>query len=162
MRHCLLLFLAVALQAQSTAPALLEEARSLPVEVFADIAFQLLPDLSPATKINTLTEIFERAGEARISFPSRYPDVSALDALSLRSRVVRTILPLDGKKGRDLFEAMSHPKVPRPTCGEAVAPNAGIYMDTVEAVFRQGQFTPLSRSMAVNWPCRKTASTVSM
>ena len=108
MRPPLLLLLAVALQAQTSAPALLEEAKSQPVEVFADIAFQLLPRLSPAAKTNTLTEIFERAGEARSSFPSRYPDIEALDALSLRSRAIRTILPLDGKKGRQLFESMSH------------------------------------------------------
>ena len=151
MRHSLLLFLAVALQAQSSAPALLEEARSQPVEVFADIAFQLLPHLSPAAKIDTLTAIFERAGEARSSFPSRYPDLEALDALSLRSRAVRTILPLDGKRGRQLFESMSHPNVPRPTCEEVVAPNAGIYMDTVEAVFRQGQFSDSEREKRVPW-----------
>jgi hypothetical protein len=95
--------------------------------------------------MNTLTEIFERAGEARISFPSRYPDVAALDALSLRSRAVRTIVPLVGKKGRQLLVSMSHPNVPRPPCGEAVAPNAGIYIDTVEAVSRQGQLTDLER-----------------
>jgi hypothetical protein len=91
MQHALLLFLAVTLQAQSSAFALLEEARSQPVEIFAGIAFQLLPHLSPAAKIDTLTEIFERAGEARSSFPSRYPYIDALDALSLRSRAVRTI-----------------------------------------------------------------------
>ena len=151
MRHPLLLFLAVTLQAQSSAPALLEEARSQPVEVFADIAFQLLPRLSPAAKTNTLTEIFERAGEARSSFPSRYPDIDALDALSLRSRAVRTILSLDGKRGRQLFESMSYPNVPRPTCEEVVAPNAGIYMDTVEAVFRQGQFSDSEREKRVPW-----------
>src|SRR3982750_736869 len=100
MRHPLLLFLAVTLQAQSSAPALLEEARSQPAEVFADIAFHLLPHLSPAAKIDTLTEIFERAGEAHSSFPTRYPDLDALDTLSLRTRAVRTILPLDGKRGR--------------------------------------------------------------
>ncbi len=151
MRHALLLFLAITLQAQSSAPALLEEARSQPVEVFADIAFQLLPRLSPAAKTNTLTEIFGRAGEARSSFPSRYPDIDALDALSLRSRAVRTILSLDGKRGRQLFESMSYPNVPRPTCEEVVAPNAGIYMDTVEAVFRQGQFSDSEREKRVPW-----------
>jgi hypothetical protein len=153
MRPSLLLFLAAALQAQSSprAIALVEEARSQPVEIFADITFQLVPHLSSAAKIDILTEIFERAGEARNSLPSSYPDVQALDTLSLRSRAVRTVLPLDGKRGRQLFELMSHPNVPRPTCEEVVAPNAGIYMDTVEAVFRQGQFSDSEREKRVPW-----------
>lgn len=153
MRPSLLLFLAAALQAQSSprAIALVEEARSQPVEIFADITFQLVPHLSSAAKIDILTEIFERAGEARNSLPSSYPDVQALDTLSLRSRAVRTVLPLDGKRGRQLFESMSHPNVPRPTCEEVVAPNAGIYMDTVEAVFRQGQFSDSEREKRVPW-----------
>jgi len=107
--------------------------------------------LSPAAKIETLTEIFERAGEARNSFPGSYPDIEALDALSLRSRAVRTILPLDAKRGRRLFESMSHPNVPHPTCEEATAPDAGIYMDTVQAVVEHGHFTASEREKNVPW-----------
>src|SRR5258707_1371793 len=107
MRPLLLLLLSAALRAQPSARVLLEEARSQPVEIFADITFGLIRELSPAAQIDALTQVFERAGEARNSFPTKYPDVPALDALSLRCRAIRTILPLDGKRGRKLFESMA-------------------------------------------------------
>ena len=97
----LLLFLTAALPAQSSDPArsLLDEARAQPVEIFADVAFALIPRLSPELQISTLTEIFDRAGEARDLYPTGYPDGKALDALSLRTRAVRTLLIIDATRG---------------------------------------------------------------
>ncbi|MEO8593186.1 MAG: hypothetical protein ABI759_07685 [Candidatus Solibacter sp.] len=153
MRALLAMILVAALRAQAPAPGvtLLEEARSQPVEIFADIAFQLLPQLPRDAKIGALIGIFERAGEARNRFPTRYPDVRALDALSLRTRAIRTMLALDPKKARQLFESMSRPNPPRTDCDQAVAPDVGIYMDTVEAIFRQGEFTEEEREKGVPW-----------
>lgn len=54
-------------------PALLEEARSQPVAVFADIAFQLLPHLSPAAKKYALTEIFDVQGKPAVLSPAGIP-----------------------------------------------------------------------------------------
>ena len=153
MRPLLLVFLAAALSGQPTNPAqsLIEEARAQPVEVFADIAFKLIPRLPPAQRIAALEEIFERAGEARDLFPTDYPDTEAVDALSLRTRAIRTMLPLDAGRGRKMFDALARPRVPRAGCDEPEAADAGVYMDTVAAVFRQGYFTEKERREGLPW-----------
>ncbi len=153
MRPLLLLLVTAALSGQSPNPALslLEEARAQPVEIFADIAFKLIPRLPPAERLAALEEIFERAGEARDRFPGHYPDGEALDALSLRTRAIRTMLPLDAKRGRKMFDALARPRVPRAGCNEPGADDAGVYMDTVAAVFRQGSFTEKERREGLPW-----------
>lgn len=107
------------------ARAILDAAHAAPVEVFGDIALgaslssrpNLLTTLPDKEKAPLLEEIFRRAGEARDALPLRYvgagrasgtaADTEAahrlqLDALSLRCRVVQTLLRIDPKLAREL------------------------------------------------------------
>ena len=67
-----------------------------------------------------------------------------LDTLSLQSRVVRDLLPLDRARAMDLFVAIPPLAIPRLTCKDAIVYSAEAYYEMIEAVFRQG-FTAKER-----------------
>jgi hypothetical protein len=67
-----------------------------------------------------------------------------LDALSLQSRVVRAMLPLDRVRAMKLFVAVPPLAIPTLTCKDAITYSAEEYYAMVQAVFQQG-FTAKER-----------------
>lgn len=161
---------------ETRAHAILEEARALPVEVFADMTFSLLEKLSANDKALFLEEIFQRAGQAREPLPLRHAALAGdsaasvhwnsvwdlaktldrahdrqLDALSLRCRAVRELLSINPKRARELAEQIPVPEIPRTACEDEFVPDAGILIETLAEVVERGEFTKEEREKQVPW-----------
>jgi hypothetical protein len=68
-----------------------------------------------------------------------------LDVLSLESRVVRDILPLDPANARKLFSDIAHPVLPPLTCDDALVYDLSDFYQALGAVIN-GTFTPKERA----------------
>jgi hypothetical protein len=67
-----------------------------------------------------------------------------LDRLSLRSRVISDMLPLDAAQGRALFEEIGFPALPPLGCEDSLAYDPRPFYETLDAVARKG-FTARER-----------------
>ena len=67
-----------------------------------------------------------------------------LEALTLRSRVVDAMLPLDARRGRALFEELQIPEIPLLRCQDISTPQVRPYYDTAAKLFARS-FTPEER-----------------
>ncbi|MBE0656660.1 MAG: hypothetical protein IH602_03165 [Bryobacteraceae bacterium] len=140
------------------AEELLDLARGAPVEVFADIAFELLSDgsIRADKRAAVIEEIFQRSGEARQPFPlksatpksrggrSEYTvqaSVLRLDGLSIRCRAVQSMLAVDARRARMLFDDIPPPSLPKPDCGQTVVPDIRVIFETLAAIVESGAFT---------------------
>ena len=140
------------------AEGLLDLARGAPVEVLSDIAFELLSDgrIRADKRVALIEEIFQRAGEARQPFPLKsatpktrggrsdytvQASVLRLDGLSLRCRAVQSMLAVDARRARILFEDIPPPSLPKPDCMETVVPDIRVIFDTLAAIVERGAFT---------------------
>ena len=155
---------------------LLDDARAAPVEIFADITFQLLDRLPDKEKTAALEEVFHRAREAAQPLPlERAPSPSEVDAsrrspgntdlagilerayklrldtLSLQCRVVEELLRIDPAAARRLFEQIAPPRVPAMDCTREFVPNAGVYIEILAAVAERGAFTEEERQKQAPW-----------
>jgi hypothetical protein len=148
--------------AREIAHAIVDDAHATPVEIFANILQgNLLDSLSDKEQIQTIEDVYERAGEARDPVHLRYYALpahltaraadrtavfgQALDALSIRCRAVRLMLKLDAKKAREMFEAMPRPEETRGDCSQDLIPDASIYFETLAAVAASDGFTEEQR-----------------
>jgi hypothetical protein len=68
-----------------------------------------------------------------------------LDVLSLQSRAVRDMLPLDAAKSRELFSQIVKPTLAPLTCDDALDDEPSAYYDALTAVVN-GAFTPQQRA----------------
>jgi hypothetical protein len=145
---------ALAAAAGDPAAAILDQARGTRVEVFADVAFRLLEGnrIPEKNRAALLDEIFLRASEARDAMPMRpaqIPEMSRvaipaplhLDALSIKCRVVKALLSVDGKRARERFADIPRPDLPKPDCTTATLPYPEVYFETLGAVVAQAPFT---------------------
>src|SRR5579864_4554568 len=157
MRRACLLFLAAALIADTPKLAepyqsIVELAHAAPPEFAADALLRVvesgkIPDRN--TRRDLLEQAFRLASSAR--FPVRMRGVPGsmldtrsgnlskaydlqLDALSLESRAVRDMLPLDAAKARELFENIVRPSLATLTCDDALVYDVGEFYQTLAAV----------------------------
>jgi hypothetical protein len=72
--------------------------------------------------------------DSRIFFKKKTYDL-AMDSLSLQSRAVIAMAPLDAKKAIQLFRQMSPPRPPAATCASGFAPDVSVYYDALAKVF---------------------------
>jgi hypothetical protein len=155
-----LVFVAV-LAAQAQEPkdpfrTLADAAMAAPPELAADVLIRLAESGKVSDK-ESRTEWLERAfhlaGSAKFAQPrsvgrsittdSDAGDMhaalqSGLDTLSLQSRVIRAILPLDRTKAMDLFQSVPPLQIPALSCKDAIAYSAAPYYDMVRAVYEHG------------------------
>ena len=133
----------------STKPA------AIAVEIFADIVFHLLDTgkIPQKERVPLLDEIFLRATDAREAVPERPAVIRPaprilirsqikLDALTIQCRVVRALLGIDAKHGRELFSRIPRPHVPQIDCKGAILEEPTPYFETVEAVVLHAPFSP--------------------
>ena len=133
-------------------------ARGAPAEYTADILLRLIesakvPDKDQRKEL--LQEVFEVA--VRVEHPVKLQPVGAhtdttsgklsqaaragLDTLSIQSRVVTKMLPLDRKQARDLFSRIPAPQIPRIDCTDTVIPNVSAFYQVLTLILNKG-FTP--------------------
>jgi hypothetical protein len=154
-RTGLLLLTTAALAAASDpVAAILDQARGAPVEIFADVVFNLLDAnrIAEKDRVALLDELFLRAGEAHQPMAERPAELASkravplpaqlhLDKLAIQSRVVRAMLDIDGKHARELFNQIPPPDVPKPDCTAVFVFDPTVYYDLLAAVVTKAAFT---------------------
>jgi hypothetical protein len=142
----------MAAAASDPAMAILDQARGTPAEIFTDVAFRLLDagKIPEKGRVALLDEVFLRANGAREPLPTRPADISPpypssgethLDGLSIKCRVVKAMLAIDGKHARELFTEIARPHVPKPDCKAAILADPTVYFDTLAEVVTKAPFT---------------------
>jgi hypothetical protein len=81
--------------------------------------------------------------DTRPGFLSRAYDLK-LDSLSLQSRAVRVMLPVDPSKARELFQTIPRPALAKLTCDDALVYDVSDFYQALGAVF-EGAFTAQER-----------------
>ena len=152
-RALILVACAWPLAAADPVAALIDQARATPAEIFADVVFHLIDGnrIPDKERLALLDEVFLRAGEAVLPTDSRPAALSGkqppgrsmalgmhLDALSIRCRVVRALLPIDSKRARERFAQIPAPDVPKPDCASAEIPDPTVYFDTLADLAARG------------------------
>jgi hypothetical protein len=69
---------------------------------------------------------------------------NGLEALTLQTRVVEAMIPLDPLRARGIYEEMVLPELPNTACEEVLTPNVDAYYETAGKVFDTG-FTEKER-----------------
>ncbi len=168
MRFTAPLFLTIAAvccaQAETEAPPkdpirmLADTAMAAPPELAADLLIRIAESpkvVDKAFKIELLERAFALAPSAKfklrlsgtfgrgMSTDSDAGVISAalrdgLDTVSLQSRVVRDLLPLDRAKAMALFSAVPPLAIPKLTCKDAMTYSADEYYRMIQAVFQHG------------------------
>lgn len=150
---------AAAPDSPTPAELLLDQARSAPIEIFADVAFRLMRAnvLPPSRQVKVMEEVFLRAGEARQALPmkrakpgpvapgpsdfvDRANDLH-LDALSLRSRAVQLLVARDPRLARRLFEDIPSREWLTTGCDTTFVPDPLLYYKAFADVLGKGAFT---------------------
>ncbi|MGC4055144.1 MAG: hypothetical protein QM757_40415 [Paludibaculum sp.] len=144
---------------RNSALELLERARSAPVEIHADVALRLLQakKIPPTELLKVLEEVYGRAGEAREAHPwvmvspaspsgaqeSLAPaQLLRLDGLSIRCRVVQSLINVNERRVLELFDEIVLPEYSRSKCADGFAPGSGEYYATLaQVVRRKGAFS---------------------
>jgi len=132
---------------------LITMARSAPPEFAAEALVRIaaLDKVEKNQKIELLEDAFRRAGEVQLPYKQRpsivriagpagvYNRAAAqgLDALSLRLKAVRAMLPLDGVRARDMFRRIPPLKLPRVTCEQFLVYDVDAFYDVLEHLARE-------------------------
>jgi|GEM_PF-1988727 len=146
-----------------TVPPVVELARAAPPEFFADAVVRLIRSGQIPQRdiqIDLLEEAFAVAADAResvrlVGLPDLPPDTReiyrhkagslGLDALSLRSRILREMVTLDRAKARAMFESIARPRLePRP-CSDPFIADVAAYYDAA-AVIAQSAYSDREKS----------------
>jgi len=151
-------------QAQAVAPppkrpsdllALTDQARALPPEFCADVLLRLVATgrvQESKWKRELIEEAFRAGAHAQLPYRRRggvHTDTrqsheawdNKLEALTLQSRAVQAMTPIDPLRARAMFDEIAFPELPNPDCKEALTPQLDIYYLAATNVFPAG-FTP--------------------
>lgn len=130
-------------------------ARHVPAEFAADAMIRVASNakLDPRLRVKLLTEAFHRAAGAQHPLKMRgsitQPGDTGgylerayqqdLDAMSLRMRAVKQMLPIDGAKATKLFFSVARPAVPAVHCEEIVVYDVSAYYEGLGAIIKLGR-----------------------
>jgi hypothetical protein len=128
--------------------ALADRAAGAPPEFSADILLKLAghPDVhDKAWRIRVIEDAFAIAANAQNPYKrvgssntdtldARQSWDHGLDALSLQCRAVESMLGVDPKQARDLFDRITLRQLPRPECREALSPDISGYYKTLTLI----------------------------
>ncbi|HEY6252386.1 MAG TPA: hypothetical protein VI685_20720 [Candidatus Angelobacter sp.] len=139
------------------AVALIEQARALAPEFGADSLLRLANStliVGDEAKSKLIAEAFwagERAflpykqwADRMDSLPTRAVRANRLEALTLQTRAVQAMLPLNPQKALQMFEKIHSPVLPDLSCSDDLTPDVSDYYQAAGAVFAQA-FTPRQR-----------------
>jgi truncated hemoglobin YjbI len=138
--------------------ALVDRARALPPEFASDLMLKLAASPRVAEKQwkrELIEEAFLSGAHAQLPYYQRgapgtderesqeaWPN--DLEALTLQTRAVEAMQPLDPQRARALFEDIVYPELPFVSCQEVKTPNLEKYFSAAIRVFERG-FTPRQR-----------------
>src|SRR5215469_751524 len=137
--------------------ALIEQARALPPEFSADSLLRLANSsliVGDKWKLQLIEEAFWAGEHAFLpykqwadrmdSLPTRAVRANRLEALTLQTRAVQAMLPLNPQKALQMFAQIHSPVLPELRCSDGLTPDVSDYYQAVGAVFTQA-FTPSQR-----------------
>jgi len=134
--------------------AMVEGVAVAPPEIGADVLIRLAESkkvTTRATKVEFLSKAFDLAATAEL--PVKRAALSGgdtpsallsrayrlnMDKLSLQSRAVNDLLPLDSTKARDLLEEIQFPALPPVGCEERLTYDLELFYETLAKVARHG------------------------
>jgi hypothetical protein len=139
------------------AVALVEQARALPAEFGADTLLRLAGS-KLVTEKKWQEELIDEAfwsgsraplpyqqwADRRDSLPTRQVRANRLEGLTLQTRAIEAMLPLDPGRALRMFEEMKPLTLPNPDCSEIITPDVSAYYRTAAAIFEHA-FTPKQR-----------------
>jgi len=143
--------------------SLVDLARGAPPELTADALLRIVERskfLDKDARIELIEDAFRRAPAAKFQvrmdgLPGTTTDTASgslsrayalkLDALSLESRAVRDMLPLDAVKARRMFTEIARPELPALTCDDALFYDLSDYYQALSAVVNES-FSPKERA----------------
>jgi hypothetical protein len=137
---------------------LVDQARGLPPEFSADTLLRLAGSRLIAEtrwKKELIEEAFRAGSHAQLPYRRRgglHTDARqsheawdhGLEALTLQTRAVEAMTPLDPLRARGLYEEIVLPDLPNTACEEVLTPNVDAYYETAGKVFDTG-FTEKER-----------------
>jgi hypothetical protein len=137
---------------------LVDQARGLPPEFSADTLLRLAASRLIAEtrwKKELIEQAFRSGSHAQLPYQRRggiHTDArqsheawdNGLDSLTLQTRAVDAMIPLDPLRARAMYEEIVLPELPNPACEEVLTPNPDRYYDTALKVFNSG-FTEKDR-----------------
>ena len=139
------------------AVALVEQARALPPEFRADSLLRLANSSLIAgdkSKSQLIEEAFWAGEQAFLpykqwadrmdSLPTRAVRANRLEALTLQTRAVQAMLPLNAQKAFQMFQQIHPPSLPELSCSDDLTPDVSDFYQAAGAVFAQA-FTPRQR-----------------
>jgi len=143
--------------------SLVDLARAAPPEFTADALLRIVEQgkfLDKDARIDLIEDAFRSASAAKFQvrmdgLPGTTTDTASgslsrayawkLDALSLESRAVRDMLPLDPAKARRMFTEIARPMLPALTCDDALFYDLSDYYQALSAVVN-GSFSQKERA----------------
>ena len=137
---------------------LVDQARGLAPEFSADALLRIAGSrLISETKWKQelIEEAFRSGAHAQLAFrrksvshtdtrPSHEAWDHGLEALTLQTRAVEALIPLDPLRARTMYEEIVLPELPNPTCQDVFTPNVDAYYETALKVLESG-FTDKER-----------------
>ena len=136
-----------------TVDQLITMARSVPPEFSAEALIRIaaIDKVEKNRRIDLLEEAFRRAADAQLPYKRRASIVKVagpagvynrtaaqgLDALSLRLKAVRAMLPLDGGRAREMFRRIPPVKLPPLTCEEYLVYDVDAFYDLLGRIARE-------------------------
>jgi len=138
--------------------ALVNQARTLPAEFRADTLLRIADSVmvtEESKKKELIEDAFWSGSHAYLPYMQKTDGrlgqvainsarANRLEALTLQSRAVRAMLPVDSGNALQLFEQISQPALPRLTCSSPSTPDVVDYYETAVLVFATS-FTPKQR-----------------
>ena len=144
-------------QTSITLDQLITMARAAPPEFSAEALIRIgaIDKVEKARKIELLEEAFRRAADAQLPYRQRASIVKVagpagvynragaqgLDALSLRLKAVRAMLPLDGAHARDMFHRIPPVKLPQLKCEQYLVYDVDGFYEVLDRIAKE-TFTP--------------------
>lgn len=148
-------------QVSADVESLILDAQTAPAEFSADVLIRIAESgriKDRAQKRKLLEDAFRRASEAQHPVQRRYAGREVdtrqgylayafdlkLDALSLRSRAVKAMLPVDARRARELFSELPKLKLQPLDCGDVLVYDVSLFYETLIEVAAKA-FTPEER-----------------
>src|SRR5262249_23786837 len=129
--------------------ALTDQARALPPQFCADVLLRLVATgriREQKWKRELIEEAFRSGAHAQLPYRRRggiHTDnrqsheawENDLEALTLQSRAVQAMVPIDPLRARAMFDEIAFPELPNPECKQALTPELDIYYLAATNVF---------------------------
>ena len=136
-----------------------DQARTLPPEFAADVLLKLIASPLPKDarwKRGVIEDAFRSAAHAEVPYRMQGPSAAVgpqfnarLEALTLQTRAVDAMAPIDPQRALSMFREIVTPALPNVSCQEALTPELSSYYQLAGGLFVTA-FSPEQRAKGVD------------